>query len=194
MVLWRSPSASATSVSRTRSALASSTMAASAFALPAWANDALWALLQKGGQVVLIRHGLTTPGFGDPPGFELGECATQRNLVDEGRREAERLGTALRARKVPVARVVSSPWCRCIETARIAFGSVGPRPLLRVDESGTLADPSASDDAIDAILEGLLADAAPSATSMRASPDYRLAMLRVLARRARATALERLRG
>jgi phosphohistidine phosphatase SixA len=94
-----------------------------ALALPAWADDALWALLGKGGQVVLVRHGLTTPGVGDPPGFKLAECATQRNLVDEGRREAERLGAALRARKIPVAGVVSSPWCRCVETARIAFGT-----------------------------------------------------------------------
>lgn len=93
------------------------------FAAPASADEALWALLQQGGQVVLIRHGLTTPGFGDPPGMKLADCATQRNLVDEGRREAERLGAALRARNVPVALVVSSPWCRCIETARIAFGS-----------------------------------------------------------------------
>ena len=92
-------------------------------ALPAHANEALWALLEKGGQVVLIRHGLTTPGVGDPPGFKLGDCSTQRNLVDAGRREAERLGQALRAHRVPVARVVSSPWCRCIETARLAFGS-----------------------------------------------------------------------
>ena len=94
-----------------------------AFALPACADDALWALLQKGGQVVLVRHGLTTPGVGDPPGFKPNECATQRNLVEEGRRESERLGAELRARKVPVARVLSSPWCRCIETARIAFGT-----------------------------------------------------------------------
>ncbi|MET0205306.1 MAG: histidine phosphatase family protein [Casimicrobiaceae bacterium] len=94
-----------------------------AVAVPAWADDALWALLSKGGQVVLVRHGLTTPGVGDPPGFKLGECATQRNLVDQGRREAERLGAALRAHNVPVARVLSSPWCRCIETARIALGT-----------------------------------------------------------------------
>jgi len=94
-----------------------------AIALPAWADEALWTLLQKGGQVVLERHGLTTPGVGDPPGFKAGDCATQRNLVDEGRREAERLGAALRARKVPVARVISSPWCRCLETARIAFAT-----------------------------------------------------------------------
>src|SRR4030095_4588589 len=96
-----------------------------ALALPAWADDALWALLARGGQVVLVRHGLTTPGVGDPPGFKLGECATQRNLVEEGRREAERLGAALRAHKVPVARVLSSPWCRCTQTARVAFGG-GP--------------------------------------------------------------------
>ena len=94
-----------------------------AFALPASADEALWALLAKGGQVVLVRHGLTTPGVGDPPGFKPGACQTQRNLVDEGRREAERLGAALRARNIPVARVLSSPWCRCIETARLVFGS-----------------------------------------------------------------------
>ena len=77
-------------------------------------------------------------------------------------------------------------------SARVAFGSVGPRPILRVDESGTLADAAASEAAVDDVLEGLLADASPSATSMRAGPAYRLAMLRVLARRARATVLERL--
>jgi broad specificity phosphatase PhoE len=91
-------------------------------AASARADDALWALLQQGGQVVLVRHGLTTPGVGDPPGFTLADCSTQRNLVDAGRREAERLGAALRAHRVPVARVLSSPWCRCIETARLAFG------------------------------------------------------------------------
>jgi broad specificity phosphatase PhoE len=114
-------------------------------AAPAWADDALWALLQKGGQVVLVRHGLTTPGVGDPPGFRRGECATQRNLVEDGRREAERLGAALRAHKVPVARVVSSPWCRCIETARIAFGS---EPALDDALSNLFGDASNRDQQI----------------------------------------------
>lgn len=82
----------------------------------------MWALLQKGGQIVLIRHGLTTPGVGDPPGLRLSDCSTQRNLVDAGRREAEELGRALRAHRVVASRVLSSPWCRCIETARIVFG------------------------------------------------------------------------
>lgn len=89
----------------------------------AWADEALWSLLQGGGQVVLVRHALTDPGVGDPPNFRLDDCATQRNLSDEGRRDARRLGEALRGRQVPVAQVLSSPWCRCIETARLAFGA-----------------------------------------------------------------------
>lgn len=76
-------------------------------------------------------------------------------------------------------------------SARIAFGSVGPRPLLRIDESGVLADRTRSGDERAAALDRLLADAAPSPTSMRASPDYRLAMLRVLGRRAVDAALAR---
>lgn len=86
------------------------------------ADDALWSLLKQGGQVVLIRHGVTTPGVGDPPGFKLDDCRTQRNLTDAGRDEARRVGAAFREHGVPVARVLSSPWCRCLETARIAFG------------------------------------------------------------------------
>lgn len=77
---------------------------------------------------------------------------------------------------------------------RIAYGSVGPRPHLRVDTSGLLADQGAPDDAKAALLERLLEDARPSATSMRAGPEYRLAMLRVLARRGIATALARCHG
>lgn len=86
------------------------------------ADAALWQVLAKGGQVLMIRHGLTTPGVGDPPGFRLEDCATQRNLSEEGRSEARRLGAALKARGVPVGEVLASPWCRCIETAQLAFG------------------------------------------------------------------------
>jgi carbon-monoxide dehydrogenase medium subunit len=75
---------------------------------------------------------------------------------------------------------------------RVAYGSVGPRPLLRLDTTGTLADPTAPDEAKAAVFETIFADASPSARSMRAGPEYRLAMLRVLGRRALATALERL--
>jgi broad specificity phosphatase PhoE len=82
----------------------------------------VWERLRAGGHVVLIRHAITTPGVGDPPGMRLDDCATQRNLTDEGRAHARRVGEAVRARGVPVARVLSSPWCRCLETARLAFG------------------------------------------------------------------------
>ena len=93
-------------------------LAASANAV---ADEKLWSLLKGGGHVVLIRHAVTTPGAGDPPGMKLEDCSTQRNLTDEGRRHAQRIGAEWRKRAIPVDRVVSSPWCRCIETARLAF-------------------------------------------------------------------------
>jgi broad specificity phosphatase PhoE len=89
---------------------------------PAATDAAAWAALQAGGHVALLRHALTTPGVGDPPGFRAGDCATQRNLSDEGRAQARRLGQAFAARGVTVERVLSSPWCRCIDTAQLAFG------------------------------------------------------------------------
>ncbi len=90
--------------------------------LAAGADEKLWDLLKAGGQVVLIRHAVTDPGFGDPEGFRLDDCKTQRNLSAAGRQEAVRLGEAFRKRGIPVARVLSSPWCRCIDTAKLAFG------------------------------------------------------------------------
>ena len=97
-------------------------------ATPALAIDsaALWALLQRGGQVVVMRHAATEPGVGDPPGFRLDDCRTQRNLSAVGREEARRLGAAVQARGVPIGQVLSSRWCRCLETARLAFGPVEP--------------------------------------------------------------------
>jgi phosphohistidine phosphatase SixA len=88
----------------------------------ACADEALWKLLQSGGQVVLIRHALTTPGVGDPEGMRLSDCATQRNLSEEGREHARKLGRVLRERGVPIGDVLSSPWCRCIETSKLALG------------------------------------------------------------------------
>jgi CO/xanthine dehydrogenase FAD-binding subunit len=77
---------------------------------------------------------------------------------------------------------------------RIAYGSLGPRPVLAVDDSGVLADPGASDLAMAERLDAMFVDASPSPRSLRASPDYRLAMLRVLGLRAIATAVARLRA
>jgi len=79
-------------------------------------------------------------------------------------------------------------------TTRLAYGSVGPKPLLFSDDSGVLADAAAPDEAKTPILETMLAEASPSARSVRASPEYRLAMLRVLAVRALHSALRRRDG
>jgi len=85
-----------------------------------------WDELARPGAIVLIRHA-TAPGVGDPPGFRLGECSTQRNLSEEGRDEARRLGTRFRERGVPVGAVLTSQWCRTRETARLMFGDAAVR-------------------------------------------------------------------
>jgi phosphohistidine phosphatase SixA len=93
---------------------------------------ALWSDLQVGGVAILLRHAQTEAGIGDPPGFRIGDCATQRNLSDDGRRQAQRIGAALAAQAVRIDQVLSSQWCRCLETARLAFpkGTVEPYPAL----------------------------------------------------------------
>ena len=83
---------------------------------------ALWRQLREGGLVVLIRHASTGPGLGDPPGFRLGDCSTQRNLSEAGREESRRIGARFKAEGVAVQEVLTSPWCRCRETALLAFG------------------------------------------------------------------------
>ena len=83
-------------------------------ALPAFAEEEPWALLRQGGHVVLIRHTITTPGVGDPEGFRLEDCSTQRNLSEEGKQHAKRIGQAFREFRVPIEALYSSPWCRCV--------------------------------------------------------------------------------
>jgi phosphohistidine phosphatase SixA len=84
-----------------------------------------WAVLVNGGHVALIRHGNAPPGFGDPPGFKIDDCATQRNLDEKGRAQARALGEAFRQHRVRADKILSSPWCRCLETARLmALGPV----------------------------------------------------------------------
>lgn len=85
-------------------------------------DASIWQRLRRGRHVLLMRHASTGEGLGDPPGFRLEDCATQRNLSDKGREEARRVGEKLRREKVPIARVYTSPWCRCRDTATLAFG------------------------------------------------------------------------
>lgn len=81
-----------------------------------------WSLLRQGGCVVLMRHAQTEPGIGDPPGFRLGDCSTQRKLSDVGREQAQRVGQAFAREGIRVDKVRSSAWCRCTQTADLAFG------------------------------------------------------------------------
>ena len=101
-----------------------------ALTAPARADEALWTLLKSGGRVVLMRHATTTPGTGDPPGFRLDDCSTQRNLTDDGRRDARRIGAEFRQRAIAIEQVLSSPWCRCMETTNLAFSKAGSEPAL----------------------------------------------------------------
>jgi broad specificity phosphatase PhoE len=93
------------------------------------ADDALWQRLRGAGVTVLMRHAATDPGIGDPPGFVLGRCATQRNLSERGRADARAIGEAFRRHGVRPA-VWSSRWCRCLDTARLAFGQAEAEPSL----------------------------------------------------------------
>ena len=80
------------------------------------------ALLRRGGVVVAFRHALA-PGTFDPPNFKLGDCSTQRNLSAEGREQARRIGAWFTAQGLRPDSVRSSPWCRCMDTATLAFGA-----------------------------------------------------------------------
>jgi phosphohistidine phosphatase SixA len=91
---------------------------------------ALWRALTSKGHVALLRHALA-PGTGDPPDFAVGDCSTQRNLSQEGREQAKRIGARFRDNGLETARVVSSQWCRCLDTAELlGLGAVEELPLL----------------------------------------------------------------
>ncbi|XYK82031.1 MAG: histidine phosphatase family protein [Labrenzia sp.] len=83
------------------------------------ADDVAWQALENGG-IVLFRHALA-PGTGDPANFTLGDCSTQRNLNDQGRADSRAIGQAFQDKGINVGRVLTSQWCRCVETAELAF-------------------------------------------------------------------------
>jgi phosphohistidine phosphatase SixA len=89
-----------------------------------------WTLLRDGGNVLLMRHAQTESGIGDPPSFKLGDCSTQRNLSEAGREQARRVGAAFQQEKIALDEVRSSAWCRCVDTAELAFGRHTVWPLI----------------------------------------------------------------
>ncbi len=78
-----------------------------------------WSALRAGGHVALMRHADAPGGFGDPPGFRVEDCVTQRNLSAKGREDARKIGRRLRSEGIVFERTLSSPWCRCIDTATL---------------------------------------------------------------------------
>ncbi len=92
--------------------------------------DAVWQALAAPGAIGLLRHALA-PGTGDPANFVLGDCSTQRNLNATGRAQARAIGAAIRERDIAMDRVLSSQWCRCLDTAELLdLGPVEPLPAL----------------------------------------------------------------
>ena len=116
--------------------------------------------LARPGRVLLLRHA-SAPGSGDPAHFRLDDCATQRNLDAAGRAQAAALGERLARAGVKGARVYSSQWCRCLETARLlALGAVEALPAL----NSFYPDPQAREPriaALRAFLAGLPQDGPP---------------------------------
>jgi broad specificity phosphatase PhoE len=92
-------------------------------------------VLRQGG-VLLLRHAATEPGIGDPEGFRLGQCQTQRNLSAQGRMQAQGIGAWFRQQGLQPTAVYSSQWCRCQDTARLAFGSYQDWPALNSTFAG----------------------------------------------------------
>ena len=82
--------------------------------------------LQDGQHVLLMRHA-DAPGYGDPAGYVIGQCSTQRNLGDYGKRQAKVIGVWLTNQGIQKADVFSSPWCRCLDTAN--FLNKGPTKI-----------------------------------------------------------------
>lgn len=90
----------------------------------------LWKAMRNGSSFVLLRHAIA-PGTGDPEYFDVEDCLTQRNLSDAGRKQAAAIGNLFQEHGIEKARVFSSEWCRCLETARLLkLGSVEELPHL----------------------------------------------------------------
>ena len=102
-------------------------------AMPASAN--LASSLSDGQHVLLMRHA-DAPGYGDPKGYQLDQCASQRNLGEAGKKQSQIIGKWLKSQGISNARIFSSPWCRCLDTAKLLdFG-----PVITAPELGSFFD------------------------------------------------------
>ena len=86
-------------------------------------------IFKEGGKIIFIRHA-NAPGNGDPNNFNLNDCSTQRNLNKEGREQAKNIGQFFKKNNIQIEKVISSEWCRCKETAQIAFDKFSTKKFL----------------------------------------------------------------
>jgi hypothetical protein len=147
-------------------------LGAAGLPLRAAADQSAAALLRQGGVVAALRHALA-PGTFDPPGFRLGDCSTQRNLGDEGRVQAQAIGRWFDRRGLKPRHVLTSPWCRCIDTAQLAFG--------RGDVLEALGSPVGQDDEDRTRRLQLLRQALQGAAALRGGFDVWVTHMFVLA-------------
>ncbi len=122
------------SISR-RASMALALAAGTGWALPSLARTEPWPALRQGGLLLFMRHA-NAPGIGDPANFRVEDCSTQRNLSQAGRDQAVAVGENLRRNGVSWQSVQSSRWCRCLDTARLAFGAAEPFELLNSSFAG----------------------------------------------------------
>ncbi|MEK7815642.1 MAG: histidine phosphatase family protein [Pseudomonadota bacterium] len=109
-------------------------LALPAFAVsPVMADEALWSALKAGGKVVLMRHAAVERGA-SPLKYTPGDCSQDMNLSQAGREQAKRVGEMFRARGIFTGEVLASPYCRTMDTARLAFGNVKPSEAMRLIE------------------------------------------------------------
>ena len=87
-----------------------------------YSAEANWEPAKDGDKIILIRHS-KAPGFGDPPGFKIKDCKTQRNLSEEGIDQSKKIGKLFKDNYIQIDKVLSSEWCRCKDTARFAFNN-----------------------------------------------------------------------
>ena len=94
-----------------------------------FANENIVEILKKKNNIIFIRHAIA-PGNGDPPNFDISDCSTQRNLSKKGELQALKIGNFFKKKDIKFTKVVSSEWCRCKDTAKIAFGNYETKNFL----------------------------------------------------------------
>ncbi len=135
-------------------------------------GEALAAALKRGGYVIYFRHADTGPAYMEQ-GVDLKRCETQRNLNDSGREEAKLIGARFRSLKIPVGEVLSSEFCRCKETADLAFGRYKIAPMLTGVSRSAEAAPR-REQAIAGLKKLLAATPAPGTNTVLVSHGFNL--------------------